>query len=405
MANYSLKSFLRNTKNSLLQALFKEEGVLSDFKWIDKADDGEEIPLPDGLAEAIGQINEDDRAKLISVLKDITSLADENIIFTMIEHGKKPGRNIDLAKEFSENEIIGPFDRAVWVYLKQNDLFKYTCKYIMVISTNGTRDFLIEIKKDYKTDAKKRTAFKESVIKHYVGRGRGDKCIIDEYHITEDIEQYCYYIFHEDCVKSVLGFNEKGDGVVRDPRHGLFENIFFFEPKTGNLRIHAAGEKNTEILADLFCKHMLGMEIRPNKDAEMYNMSEILKDPSFKFDNDATIKNVHVTEIVCDMGNNEEVILKTINKQRKELLLLERLHMAVGSYGIDLISPKITKLRFQVEFTKQEGMRKKTRTREIVIPNKTDLTDDSYDVIIRRHIEKKWKFKKTLPEETNVEAA
>lgn len=75
--------------------------------------------------------------------------------------------------------------------------------------------------------------------------------------------------------------------------------------------------------------------------------------------------------------------------------------MAVGSYGIAQSSPKITKLRFQVEFTEPEGMKKKTRTKEIVLPNRTDLTDDSYDNIIRRHIEKKWKFKKSLPKKTN----
>ena len=45
-----------------------------------------------------------------------------------------------------------------------------------------------------------------------------------------------------------------------------------------------------------------------------------------------------------------------------------------------------------------DGQKPKTRTREIVLPNRTDLADDSYDNIIRRHIIKKWKFKKSLPE-------
>jgi hypothetical protein len=410
MANYySLKSFLRETRNSLLQIFFKGEGVLDDFKWVSKAKDGTETPLPetevDGLVEAIQKLNPDDRIKLEHVLKDITSLADENIISTMIDHGKKPRYGIKLAEEFSENKMKGPFDRVMWVYLEHKALFKYTLKYIQVISTSGTRDFLIEIKKDYKTNQNKLGAFKESVIKHYKGRGRGDKCIIDDYYRNEDIEQYCYYIFHEDCIKSELKFNEKGDDVVRNPQHRIFENVFFFEPKTGNLRIHANGEKNTEKLADLFCKHMLGLDGRPNMDTKIYNMSKILENPDFEFDNEASIKKVHVTEIVCDMGNNEEVILKTKNKARKELLLLERLHMAVTSYGIGQSSAEITKLRFHVEFAKQEGFRKKTRTREIALPNRTDLTDDSYDNIIRRHIEKKWKFKDLLAEKAKVEAA
>lgn len=405
MARYSLKSFLRETQNSLLQAFFKREGVLSDFKWISKDKDDKVIPLPEtdvsGLAEAIEQIGGDDRAKLICKLRDITSLADENIISTMIEHGKKPRYGIKLAEEFSGNKVEGPFDRAMWVNLYHNDLYRYTLKFIQVISIDGTWDFLIKIKKDYKTNANKLSAFKESVIKHYVGKGRGEKCIIDDYYSNENIKQYCYYTFHEDCIKTPLDFNEEGDDVVRKPQHRIFENIFFFEPQTGNLRIHARGERNTEKLADLFCKHMLGLDIRPNRDAKIYDMSKILENPDFEFDNEATIHKVHVTEIVCDMGNNEEITLKTKDRKRKGLLLLKRLHMAVGSYGIAQSSPKITKLRFQVEFTEPEGMKKKTRTREIVLPNRTDLTDDSYDNIIRKHIEKKWKFKKSLPKKTN----
>lgn len=94
MARYSLKSLLRETQNSLLQTFFEREGVLSDFKWIRETKDGKEIPLPEtdvnGLAEAIEQIEDDDRAKLICKLRDITSLADEHIISTMIEHGNQP---------------------------------------------------------------------------------------------------------------------------------------------------------------------------------------------------------------------------------------------------------------------------------------------------------------------------
>lgn len=409
MSHYSLKSFLRNTKNSLLQTFFDREGVISNFKWEIKGEGGKVKPLPENevnaLAEEIEKINSDRRVKLISKLKDITSLADEDIIFAMIDHGKKPKYGAKLVDEFTENEIIGPFDRAMWVNLHHDDLYKYTLKYVQVISTNGTRDFLIERRKDYKTNKIKLNTFKDNVVKHYKGRGRGDKCIIDDYHKKDDdIEQYCYYIFQEDSVKSVLKFNEKGDDVERNPQHRIFENIFFFEPMTGNLRIHASGEKNTEKLADLFCEHMLGLKVRPNRDANIYDMSEILTNPSFKFDNDATIHKIHVTEIVCDMGDNEEIILKTINKQRKKLLLLKRLHTAASSYGVDPSSAEITKLRFQVEFTKQEGIRKKTRTREIVLPNRTDLADDSYDNIIRRHIEKNWKFKKSLPENNSIKA-
>lgn len=409
LAKYSLKSFLRETQNNYIQLFLKREGVSSEFKWVTKGEDDKEIPLPetdvDGLAEAFEKIEGEKRTELICKIREIALLADQNIISTMIEQGNKTRYGIDLAKEFSDKEIEVPYDRVMWVNLYQNDLFRYTLKYVQVINIDGTRDFLIERKKDYKTDPKKMKVFKESIIKHYVGKGRGEKCIIDDYYTNEDVEQYCYYTFHEDSIKTSLDFNEDGDDVIRKPKHGIFENIFFFEPQTGNLRIHANGERNTEKLADLFCEHMLSMEIRPNRDTKIYDLSEILSNPDFKFDNDATIKKIHVTEIICDMGNNEEFILKTKNRQRKELLLIKRLHSAVDTYGADQSGAEIKKLRFQVEFRKEDGLKKKTRTREIVLPNRTDLADDSYDNIIRRHIIKKWKFKKSLPEKIKAKVA
>ena len=105
------------------------------------------------------------------------------------------------------------------------------------------------------------------------------------------------------------------------------------------------------------------------------------------------------------MGNNEEFILKTKNRQRKELLLIKRLHSTIDSFGTAKEGAEIMKLRFQVEFRKEDGLKKKTRTREIVLPNRTDLADDSYDNIIRRHIIKKWKFKKSLPEQKKAKVA
>lgn len=156
MANYSPKSFLRETQNTFLQAFFEREGVSSEFKWVTKGEDGSETPLKDtdvdGLAEAFEKIEGEKHIELICKIKEIALLADQNIITTMIEQGNKPRYGIDLAKEFSEKKIETPYDRVMWVNLHHNPLFRYTLKYIQVINIDGTRDFLIERKKDYKTE-------------------------------------------------------------------------------------------------------------------------------------------------------------------------------------------------------------------------------------------------------------
>jgi len=398
MANYSLRSFLRSTQNALLKEFFRKREILNDFEWSMQDETGHIIPLSEtkvnGLEEAIELLPPESRFKLEQEFEDITYLADENSNFCLIEQANRPKFGINLAEEFAQQEIDGYFDRSIWAYMHHNDLFKYTYKYMQVISTARSRDFLVG-KLKCRVNEKAKTAFRESIIKHYVGRGRGENCLIDHYDRNKDTEQHCFYIFQEDCVKSVLGFNADGTDVIRNPQRQLIENIFFYEPKTGNLRIHATGEKNTEALADIFCTHILGLEGRPNRNTMVYDLSKLLT-PGFVFNNDPRIEKLNLKEIICDMGNHEEVVLKVKGRERKGILLLQRLHAAVNSYAVAACDVMVTKLRFQVEFAKQEGIRKKTRTREIELPNKTDLTEDDYDAIIRKHIEGKWGFKRRL---------
>ncbi len=129
---YSLKGFLRNTKNSLLKTFFEERNILSDFNWSKKDKKGNDIPLPetevDGLEEAIKLLSTNDCLKIEQEFKDITWLADENSNFCLIDQGKKPKFALDLIKEFAQNQIDGYCDRSMWVYLKHNDLFTVLSK-------------------------------------------------------------------------------------------------------------------------------------------------------------------------------------------------------------------------------------------------------------------------------------
>ncbi len=399
MANYFVKSLLQKTLNVLLKEFFKGRSILSDFEWSKQAEGGRKVPLPetevDGLVEAIGQLDSNDRLRVEQEFRDIRCLANEESNSCLIEQGKKPRYGVDLVEEFGQNGIVGFHDRAMWVYLYHKELFKYTYKYQQVIHTKGARDFEVGPGLICQVDEKAMGAFKKSIIKHYTGRGRGEKCVLDHCYSQERVKQHCYYIFHEDCVKSVLGFNEDATDVVRNPQPSLFENIYFYEPETGMLRIHATGEKNAEKLADLFCIHILGLEGRPTMDTRVYDLSKI-KDPDFDFECDPSIEKMHIKEIVCDMGNAEEIRFRVKGREQKGLLLLERMRHVVKSYGLDLRGVTITKLRFQCVFRKEEGHRKTSRTKEIGLPNHTELSEDYYDNIIRYHIEQKWGFRRRL---------
>jgi hypothetical protein len=412
MARYTLKSFLRQTQNSLLQEFFKQKELLQDFEWYRSDSSGSKMPLPEtdinSLADAIEQqLDNNDLLAVEKEFKQICWMATDDRIFCLIDLGTKPKFRIDLVKEFRENCIEGYYSRSMYVYLHHKDLFDYALKFMEIINMESARTFEIGPGRNPKIDDPSLTVLKNAVIKHYVRKGRGDKCVIDCYHKKGQTDEYCYYIFQEDCVKNVLDFDESGEHLVWQPRRNNFDNVFFFEPKTGDLRIHAGGERNTEQLADLFCKHILDLPGRPNYDTQVYDLSRV-KDPEFAFDPQTPIEKIHLKEIVCDMGSNEEVIFKVKGKEEKELLLKDRMLAAIKAYGIDPGEVTVLKIRFQVLFKKKQGVKgRNSRTKEITLPNKTDVTgDDFYDTVIRKHIEQIWKLRRhQLPAKGAEEAA
>lgn len=411
MANYTLKSFLRQTQNSLLEEFFKQKNLLHDFEWYRTEPSGNKVRLPEteinGLADAIEQLNNNDLFAVHQEFKQICWMATDERVSCLIDLGTKPKFRIDLVKEFNENGIEGYFSRSMYVYLHHDDLFNYAVKFLEIITTESVREFEIGPGLKPKINEKALAAFKHAVIRHYVGKGRGDKCVIDCYHKKGQTDQYCYYIFQEDCVKNVLDFDETGEHLIWQPRRNNFDNVFFFEPKTGRLRIHAGGERNTEQLAALFCRHILDLPGRPNHDTQVYDLSRI-KDPKFTFDPQSPIEKIHLKEIICDMGNNEELILKVKGKEEKELLVKERMLAAIKAYGVDSGDVTVLKIKFQVLFKKQQGIKgRNSRTKEIVLPNKTDVAgDDFYDTVIRKHVEQIWKLRRhQLPAKGAEEAA
>ena len=184
----------------------------------------------------------------------------------------------------------------------------------------------------------------------------------------------------------------------------MFQNVVFYEPDTRTLRIHARGMKNCQALALLVFKHCFGLKEVPDYDTEVYVLSPI-KDSGFDFPCDGRIKSVYVKEVMCDLGNNEQVALRMMKRGDCGLDHYKRLLALAESWGIDINAIDILRLKIRVVFTEEEGKPKKRRTRYISVPNDTDLSDDYYDEIIREHVSKNWKFRhKLLADEKTEEA-
>ena len=396
---YVLKPVLQSTLNKVLKEFLKEHEVLQDFEWPTEDDQGHKNPLPetemDSLETAINDLNPDTHFKVDQTLRDITELANEESILCLLEQSVSPLHKIKLADEFKEDEIEGYSDRAMWTWIKHRDLFDFVLRYQNLIQTKGAKEYVLKTSLPCKTDSDTLKKFEADIRKHYEGKGGGSGCIV-KYYPRKIPRRHCFHIFQEDCIKGVLKLSKsKKRELYRDPQQPMFQNVVFYEPGTRTLRIHARGIKNCQALALLVFKHCFGLKEVPDYDTEVYDLSEIKK-ATFHFPDDGRIDSVYVKEVICDVGNNEQVILKTTKRGACGIDHHARLLALAESWGIDIDEIDILRLKICVVFTKEEGKPQKRRTRFIGIPNDTDLSNDYYDQIIREHADKKWHFKQNL---------
>jgi hypothetical protein len=405
---YVLKPVLQSTLNWVLKEFFEEHKVLQDFEWSTKNDKGHKIPLPetemDSLETAINDLDPDTRFKVDQTLRDITELANEESILCLIEQSVSPLHKIKLADEFNKDKIEGYSDRAMWTWIKHRDLFDFVLRYQNLIQTKGAKEYVLKSSLPCKTDSETLEKFETDIRKHYEGKGGGSGCVVEYYH-KKIPKRHCFHIFQEDCIKGVLKLSKsKKRELYRDPQQPMFQNVIFYEPGTRTLRIHARGIKNCQALALLFFKHCFGLKETPNYNTEVYNLSPI-KVSGFDFPDDGRIDSVYVKEVICDLGNNEQVTLRMMKRGDCGLDHHEKLLALAESWGMGIDAINILRLKISVVFTKEEGKPKKRRTRFIGVPNDTNLSDDYYDEIIREHVSKNWEFRHKLLEDKKTDEA
>ncbi len=403
MATYALKTFLRNTPNTLLKQYLSDKSILDGFPWT-KEEKKKTVEIGemeiDGLADAIDALPENDFATTDHEFRNITDMADDNGVQCLIEQAESRLHNIKLVKEFEENRVEGYYGRAMWVFLKHKNVFDYAFQNQYLDGISNWKDREVGPEQPCDTGNEAKAELGKAIAKYFKDKGRGRYCQVDYYHRTTP-DRDCFFAYPEDCAKPEQTYDSTGK-LSWASRRPVFEVVFMYEKKTGLLRVHARGAKNTKAMQRVFCQKILGLKDLPDKSTLVYNLSK-LKDKTFRFVTEPCIERIKLKMLMLDLPDKERVVIEADPKDGNEMALYDRMMSVVEAYNVDLSRVYVKKARMQAIFRPDEGGKRKPLTFTLGCPDSCSLEDKYHDNIIRRHIDEKWGFRRKLMVKTPEE--
>ncbi len=399
MPKYSLKTFLRNTPNSLLKSYFSNTTFLDNFNWQLQYDDQTCKPVGetdiDGLFEQINSLRPGQFQRVEHNFTEICSMADQNGVDCLIELAGNPAFKTDLAQEFDSHSIEGNYGRAMWVWMYYHDLFNIACCNQRLDSISSWKDCSVGANLPCNSDEQTLNSLSGEITEYLKKQAKGRHCHID-YYYRENPGRHCFFAYPEDCAKPELRY--ENDRLIPASRHPVFEVIFIYEPVTGLLKVYARGKKAAKHFQKMFCRKVLNLEDIPDKSSRVYDLSR-LKDPGFRFDVGINIERIKLKGLLLDFPGTEQALLKIDPGDSEDMKLQERMEAVAGVYGYELSSSSviIKRAKMQAVFKPVEGRRAKTVTFELALPDISNLQDSTDHNQIKALIDK-WGFRRALLE-------
>jgi hypothetical protein len=399
MAKYSLKTFLRNTPNSLLKEYFRQQGCLESSQWITKFSGGElnarcgnDIEI---LFEEINNLQRDHFETVEQDFTQICSMADQSGVDCLIELSSNPVFNRDLAGEFETNSVEGSYGRAMWVWMYHRDLFMTACCNHHLDSISSWKDCNVGANLPCGGDEHTLDALSAEITEYLKDKAKGRHCHVD-YYYRDKPGRHCFFAYPEGSGKTELRYDKSR--LTSSCRRPVFEVVFIYEPETGVLKVHARGKKTAVDFQRIFCQKALNLDGVPDKSSMVYDLSK-LKDPSFRFDVGINIERIKLKNLLLDFPGSEQALLKIEPGDCEEMKLRQRMADVAGAYGYELSSGSviIKRVKMQAIFKPLNGRRAKTVTFELGLPDISNLHDSAEHNLIKTLIDK-WGFRRALLE-------
>jgi len=379
--NYSPKTFLRKTPNTMLKEYFAGKSLLTDIDF----DSLGETEI-DAIAQGLDELPEKQRTNIEAEFRQINEMACDLGVRVLIEEATSPFHGVDFSGAFEQ--MKNHYERAFWVFLNHLDVFKIASELAYMDRVSSWRGRYVGEGLQPAVEPADLKNLAGALSEFYKKQGRGHHCKIDNY-LRQQPERHCYFAYPEDYATTDMGYDEEGK-FLHWPRRPAFEVIFVYRPEGGFLEVSAKGKKNEiERLQEIFCQTILGLKDLPDEQAKHYDLSK-LKDKNFSFVTDPQdgIDNVIIKMLRLDLpGIGRRRITFEAGPSNGKQPVHSLIEQALNKAKVPLDKTVVAKAKLQFKFAPRDRKKGKTLTFEISIPDRCTLKDDPLDQIAKKYIQ------------------
>lgn len=379
--NYSPKTFLRQTPNSILKEYFASKNLLTDIDF----DSLKETEI-DTIAQSIDELPEKQRTNIEAECRQINEMSYDKGVRTLIEEAGSPFHNIDLSETFQQ--MKNHYERAMVVFLNHPRVFGIASDLAFMDRISYWKPCNVGVGLTPAVEPKDLENLAKAVSDFYKKQGRGRHCRVDNY-LRSNPERHCYFTYPEDYATTDTGYDEEGR-YTHWFRRPAFEVVFVYKPEDGSLEVGAKG-KTDEIkkLQEIFCQTILSLDSLPEEKGRHFELSR-LKDKNLNFVTEPQdgVENVVVTMLRLDLpGMGRKRITLEASPTSEGQPIHSLIEKAINKANVPFDKVLISRAKLQIRFAAKDGKRGKTLTFEIS-PDRWTLKDDPIHQIAKKYIEK-----------------
>jgi hypothetical protein len=379
---YSLKTFLRQVRGTLLNRCLRRHGIGLDLDL--------EIIKPSVVDTMFGRLMSLPPGQLRLVEGDwttISELASAAGTDALLREARR--RGLDFSDIFLQAR--NGHERACWAFLEHPDAFAVAAQFEEMDAFGDGRWNRRYIGRNITpaTGAAALDRLATMMRRSFAPEGRGRHCHIDHY-VRQEPVRHCFFAFPEDHPSTDLAYTEAGE-LHRHARRSAFEVIFVYRPAEGVLEVLApGGAERVEDLAACFASAILDLPALPPRVVpKVYELSR-LKSPDLAFPTDPRdgIERVELREVRlnlgCRRGWKRRVSFASDDRAQERDSIHDMILDTINADGVRLNEVVVSAARFRIVFTAVDNQRPKRLTFTVTGPDCCTLRDNHHDQIARR---------------------
>ncbi|MFZ5926314.1 MAG: hypothetical protein ACOYX1_02590 [Acidobacteriota bacterium] len=268
---YNQRNFLRLVPAALLGRFFRMRGVLREIDW-------DASPEVDQINDALMALPLEERQAIAVDFQNAYRLAWRQGILTLLEVGRS--RGLDLVQVMGKARTN--IEKVFRVFLEEPRLFRVAAQFAWADGLKRywhRRSDLPRVPAN--TGPAALEALRQALAAYFVkNEGRGEFCHIE---VEQRAEALYFMVYLADYPAAVVCFEDSNE-LKRSLQQQAFDVVFIYYQQEGRLDLYAEGssQKRKE-LAQMFLKHILGVEAALDEAVAPAFDLERLKDPAFRF--------------------------------------------------------------------------------------------------------------------------